>query len=57
MVRFAENAPVIITGDIEGDVNVYRLHGKFFIKLNPNIMHIYYYFNIFLGYEDQNPKD
>lgn len=27
MVRFSENAPVIITGDIEGDVNVYRLHG------------------------------
>lgn len=29
MVRFSENAPVIITGDIEGDVNVYRLHGKY----------------------------
>jgi len=27
MVRFSENAPVIITGDVEGDVNVYRLHG------------------------------
>lgn len=28
MVRFAENAPIICTGDIAGDVNVYRLHGN-----------------------------
>ena len=27
MVRFAETAPIICTGDIDGDVNVYRLHG------------------------------
>lgn len=28
MVRFANNAPVIVTGDVAGDVNVYRIHGK-----------------------------
>ncbi|KRX09068.1 WD40-repeat-containing domain [Pseudocohnilembus persalinus] len=27
MVRFANNAPVIVTGDVAGDVNVYRIHG------------------------------
>lgn len=27
MVKFAIGDPVIITGDTEGDVNVYRLHG------------------------------
>lgn len=27
MVRFCHNAPVIITGDTEGDINCYRLHG------------------------------
>ena len=34
MVKFAEDAPVIITGDVAGDVNVYRLH---------SIFKIYYY--------------
>lgn len=32
MVRFAQGAPVIITGDTAGDLNVYRLHGKTIIK-------------------------
>ena len=27
MVRFCEGAPIIITGDVQGDLNVYRLHG------------------------------
>lgn len=27
MVRFAETAPVICTGDINGDISVYRLNG------------------------------
>ena len=27
MVRFAQGDPVIVTGDMAGDVNVYRLHG------------------------------
>ena len=27
MVRFAKNGPVIITGDVAGDIQVYRLLG------------------------------
>jgi len=27
MVRFAQGDPIIISGDVAGDVNVYRLHG------------------------------
>lgn len=27
MVRFCQNAPVIATGDIDGDINCYRLFG------------------------------
>lgn len=28
MVRFGNSSPVVITGDIAGDVRVYRLNGK-----------------------------
>lgn len=27
MVRFAQNSPVLITGDAKGDINAYRLYG------------------------------
>ena len=27
MVRFSPGSPVVITGDVVGDVKVYRLHG------------------------------
>jgi hypothetical protein len=28
LVRFAQEAPVIITGDVAGDVNFYRVHSN-----------------------------
>ncbi|KAL4445579.1 hypothetical protein ABPG74_006130 [Tetrahymena malaccensis] len=37
MVRFAQSAPVIITGDIAGDLNVYRLHG--YEDSDPKVQH------------------
>ena len=34
VVRFAQGAPVIVTGDIAGDISVFRLHGKNSFRLN-----------------------
>lgn len=33
LVRFCKGAPVLITGDIQGDINVYRLNRIFIIDL------------------------
>ena len=33
MVRFCNGAPIVITGDMAGDTNIYRLHGSLFIFL------------------------
>ena len=30
MVRFCNGSPIVITGDMAGDTNIYRLHGNFF---------------------------
>ena len=44
MINFSPGAPIICTGDVAGDINVYRIHGK-------NINWIY------IGYEDSQPLE
>lgn len=29
MIRFAQNSPILVTGDARGDINAYRLFGYF----------------------------
>ena len=33
MVKFSDGNPILCTGDIDGDVNVYRLYGNFIYKI------------------------
>lgn len=28
MIRFAQNSPILVTGDARGDINAYRLFGN-----------------------------
>ena len=30
MVKFCPGSPILVTGDVAGDVNVYRIHGIYF---------------------------
>ena len=33
IIRFCKGDPILITGDVEGNIDVYRINSKFYINL------------------------